>query len=32
MVAEDWETTLKCDGNEVAVGGCSSGFQKDCPG
>merc|ERR1712029_133771 len=32
MVAEDWETDLKCDGNEVAVGGCSSGFQKDCPG
>ena len=32
IVAEDFETDLKCDGNEVAVGSCASGFHADCPG
>merc|ERR1712189_109103 len=32
LVAEGWETDLRCDGNEVAVGACSSGMYKDCPG
>ena len=32
LVAEDFETDLKCDGNEVAVGSCASGFHADCPG
>ena len=27
-----WETVLKCDGNQVAVGSCSSGREGDCPG
>ena len=31
-MAEGWETDLRCDGNEVAVGACSSGMYKDCPG
>ena len=31
LVAEDFETDLKCDGNEVAVGSCASGFHADCP-
>ena len=33
--AGDWDTELKCDGNEVAVGACSGGGahgHKDCPG
>ena len=32
LVAEDFETDLKCDGNEVAVGSCASGFEADFPG
>ena len=32
LVAEDFNTDLKCDGNEVAVGSCASGFHADCPG
>lgn len=32
LVASEWETLLKCDGNQVAVGSCSSGSHKDCPG
>ena len=35
MTAPDWDTELKCDGNEVAVGACSGGGgwgHKDCPG
>ena len=31
LKAADWETTLKCDGNEVAIGACSGGAGKDCP-
>ena len=27
-----WQTELKCDGNEVAVGSCSGGRNRDCPG
>ena len=27
-----WETVLKCDGNQVVVGSCSSGRHGDCPG
>ena len=33
--ASDWDTELKCDGNQVAVGSCSGGGgfgHKDCPG
>ena len=33
--ASDWNTELKCDGNQVAVGSCSGGGgfgHKDCPG
>ena len=33
--SSDWDTELKCDGNQVAVGSCSvgGGFgHKDCPG
>ena len=35
MSASDWDTELKCDGNQVAVGSCSGGGgfgHKDCPG
>merc|ERR1711872_128729 len=32
MVATDFGTELKCDGNEVAVGACSGGRNRDCPG
>ena len=35
ITAPDWNTELKCDGNEVAVGSCSGGGgfgHKDCPG
>merc|ERR1719282_1837744 len=35
ITATDWDTELKCDGNEVAVGSCSGGGgwgHKDCPG
>ena len=35
ITAPDWDTELKCDGNEVAVGSCSGGGgwgHKDCPG
>merc|ERR1711872_755673 len=30
MVAMDFGTELKCDGNEVAVGACSGGRNRDC--
>ena len=35
LTATEWNTELKCDGNEVAVGACSGGGgwgHKDCPG
>merc|ERR1711963_864232 len=35
LTAPDWNTVLKCDGNEVVVGACSGGGgwgHKDCPG
>lgn len=35
LTATNWETVLKCDGNEVAVAACSGGGghgNKDCPG
>ena len=32
LTATEWHTQLKCDGNEVAVGACSGGENKDCPG
>merc|ERR1719348_1342429 len=35
MSASNWETELKCDGNEVVIGLCSGGGgggNKDCPG
>ena len=33
--ASDWDTELKCDGNQVAVGACAGGGgfgHMDCPG
>lgn len=35
ITASDWNTELKCDGDQVAVGACSGGGgwgHKDCPG
>ena len=32
ITAPRWEMELKCDGNEVAVGACSSAKHADCPG
>ena len=35
ITAPDWDTELKCDGDQVAVGACSGGGgwgHKDCPG
>ena len=31
LSAADYQTELRCSGNEVAVGSCS-GSRKDCPG
>merc|ERR1712123_176981 len=32
LKATEYNTELKCDGNEVVVGACGSGAHKDCPG